>query len=211
MNVNIMFSYFFLFFLLLAEGCRSDSIPHSSSIGGAGWDQALSTRQTLIPDGDGVFTEDHGLLRDGDYRAPEMLLAVDNDGTHDQEPIEPIEEDRNLALASTGNCTADVDCTATVRSRSPLEVKEGVDICKCYTASTQFDECEGQDDSNCMIAKCINDCEGLETYCSAKDGSVCKLRPETPLQSSSSWPTWKTSDGTLIQTTATILLVLLLV
>ena len=49
----------------------------------------------------------------------------------------------------------------------------GVELCRCYAASSisPFDECEGESDATCMIAKCSNTCEGFEAYCNFVSGS----------------------------------------
>ena len=66
-------------------------------------------------------------------------------------------------------------------TRWPLSLsfrkQNGVDLCDCYAASSigPFDECEGETDTTCMIAKCMNSCAGLEAYCNATKS--CDLQP----------------------------------
>lgn len=82
---------------------------------------------------------------------------------------------------SFGTCTSNADCSATVRSRYPSESLAGVDMCQCYAASSMnpFDECEGETDETCAIAKCVNSCENSEAYCDnpQEDSGLCLLRP----------------------------------
>jgi len=78
-------------------------------------------------------------------------------------------------------CATSEDCSPKVRSRSPTMSKlTGVNVCGCYAASSiaPFDECEGEDDTTCIIAGCaVNSCDGYEATCS--DGE-CKLVKDTP-------------------------------
>jgi len=76
-----------------------------------------------------------------------------------------------------GTCTADTECTAKIRSRSP----DGTKLCECYAASSTapFDECEGEDDSTCVIAGCINNCDGMEAHCLVDGTMMCALRNKT--------------------------------
>ncbi|KAL7435545.1 hypothetical protein ACHAXH_005858 [Discostella pseudostelligera] len=90
-----------------------------------------------------------------------------------------------------GGCTSDEECTATVRSSSPTESNVGVELCECYSASSTspFDECEGEV-TDCMMAKCMNNCDGYEGYCllaaeSSTDGT-CALRQLTETDESNS-------------------------
>ena len=73
-------------------------------------------------------------------------------------------------------CNKDSDCTPKVRSRYPSQSSAGVQLCKCYAASsiTPFDECEGESDTTCMMAKCANSCTGQVAYC--RSSSTCSLR-----------------------------------
>ncbi len=66
-----------------------------------------------------------------------------------------------------GMCSSDEECTAVVRSRFPEQSIMGVELCQCYAASSiaPFDECEGERDATCVIAKCSNTCEWFEAYC----------------------------------------------
>jgi len=66
-----------------------------------------------------------------------------------------------------GTCTSDDECTAVVRSRYPENSTMGVELCQCYAASSiaPFDECEGESDATCVVAKCTNACDGFEAYC----------------------------------------------
>jgi hypothetical protein len=43
----------------------------------------------------------------------------------------------------------------------------GVELCQCYAASSiaPFDECDSESNATCLIAKCLNTCEGFEAYC----------------------------------------------
>ncbi len=72
-----------------------------------------------------------------------------------------------------------------VRSRLPENSATGVDLCGCYAASSTspFDECEGQSDATCMVAKCTNTCDGFVAYCnisSSDDGmGTCTLDSTT--------------------------------
>ena len=54
-------------------------------------------------------------------------------------------------------------------------------MCQCYAASSTnpFDECEGETDETCAIAKCVNSCENSEAYCDNPQGDseLCLLRP----------------------------------
>ena len=54
-------------------------------------------------------------------------------------------------------------------------------MCQCYAASSinQFDECEGESDETCPIAKCVNSCENSEAYCDNPQGDsgLCLLQP----------------------------------
>lgn len=54
-----------------------------------------------------------------------------------------------------------------VRSRYPSQSNIGVELCQCYSASSiaVFDECEGESDATCKIAKCTNTCVRSEAYC----------------------------------------------
>mmetsp|Transcript_6357 Transcript_6357/g.12295 ORF Transcript_6357/g.12295 Transcript_6357/m.12295 type:complete len:221 (-) Transcript_6357:277-939(-) len=77
-------------------------------------------------------------------------------------------------------CNDDGECTATVRSRFPTRNNAGIGMmCECYSASSvvPFDECQGEDDSTCRIAKCGNICDGMEGYCD--ENRVCALRGES--------------------------------
>ena len=71
--------------------------------------------------------------------------------------------------SSFGTCTSDTDCSAVVRSRYPSNsTAEDVDMCQCYAASSKdpFDECEGETNETCAIAKCdVNSCENSVAYC----------------------------------------------
>jgi hypothetical protein len=84
----------------------------------------------------------------------------------------------------TSVCNSHADCTATVRSRGPTQkVIMGIEVCGCYAASTPFDECEGESDATCIIAKCKNTCDGFVAYCapSADGTDECILRqPREP-------------------------------
>ena len=81
-------------------------------------------------------------------------------------------------------CTVTEECTATVRSRYPSQSSIGVDLCQCYAASSidPFNECEGESDATCKIAKCMNTCAGVEAKCllssdSMGGSNVCSLQP----------------------------------
>lgn len=81
----------------------------------------------------------------------------------------------------TSLCSSDADCTATIRSRgSTQKIITGIEVCGCYAASsiTPFDECEGESDATCIIARCMNSCDGFEAYCapSADGTDECILR-----------------------------------
>jgi hypothetical protein len=86
-----------------------------------------------------------------------------------------------------GTCTTDDECAAVVRSRLPENSAAGVDLCGCYASSSAspFDECEGQSDATCAVAKCTNACDGLLAYCdvssSGDDGAtgMCALANST--------------------------------
>jgi len=98
----------------------------------------------------------------------------------------PITTTDSETSGSSGTCTSDSECTATVRSRLPNQSSSGVGLCACYAASSThpFDECEGEDDSTCKIAKCVNSCAGLEAHCllslDSVDGTkMCALREST--------------------------------
>jgi len=109
----------------------------------------------------------------------------------DEEPLPATDE--TIAV-----CTSDDECTAKVRSRFPMTHLHGVEMCQCYSASSidPFDECEGETDSTCRIAKCTNTCDGLEAHCllspDSSDGTkVCTLQPisestPSPISSGSS-------------------------
>lgn len=107
----------------------------------------------------------------------------------------PSPADISAAVDETvGTCTTDDECSAVVRSRMPSESNAGVDLCDCYAASSTapFDECEGEGDETCAIAKCMNSCEGMEAYCllsSESSDGMCSLRqatnPSTPVSDSS--------------------------
>ncbi|KAL7539563.1 hypothetical protein ACHAXR_009390 [Thalassiosira sp. AJA248-18] len=112
--------------------------------------------------------------------------STDSDGGTKICELQPISgQDPLLAIEDTsGTCTSDNDCTARVRSRFPLQSSSGVDLCQCYAASSTdpFDECEGEDDSTCKIARCANTCAGLDASCTistkSDDGTkMCELQP----------------------------------
>eukprot|EP00804_Cyclotella_cryptica_P008760 CCRYP_018467-RA/>CCRYP_018467-RA protein AED:0.04 eAED:0.09 QI:305/1/0.5/1/1/1/2/0/723 len=73
------------------------------------------------------------------------------------------------ALAMEIPCTNDDECFTLIRSRAPGGGNEiGVGICGCYANSVNFpfDECEGRNDTECLMARCRGDaCDGLEAYC----------------------------------------------
>ncbi len=83
-----------------------------------------------------------------------------------------------------GTCTHNIDCQTTLRSRSPgpnIDII-GPDVCDCYGTSSQlpFDECQGESDQSCSIARCAYDtCEGQEAYCQhlSNGSGECALRP----------------------------------
>ncbi|KAL7470523.1 hypothetical protein ACHAXS_010797 [Conticribra weissflogii] len=88
---------------------------------------------------------------------------------------------RALTFTTFGNCSLDADRFTKVRSRSPTQsTPSRVEICECYGASNlePFDECEGEDDFTCIIAKCADDCAGKEAYCDSGTGT-CALRTES--------------------------------
>ena len=113
-----------------------------------------------------------------------------------------------IADETVGSCTSDDECTAVVRSRFPAESNAGVELCECYAASSTspFDECEGESDETCAIAKCMNSCDGMEAYCrlstESTDG-MCTLQQannssavsaDSPSTSPSSNVTLSTAD-----------------
>ena len=113
-----------------------------------------------------------------------------------------------IADETVGSCTSDDECTAVVRSRFPSESNAGVELCECYAASSTspFDECEGESDETCAIAKCMNSCDGMEAYCrlstESTDG-MCTLQQannssavsdDSPSASPSSNVTLSTAD-----------------
>ena len=88
------------------------------------------------------------------------------------------------AVETVGSCTSDNECTAIVRSRLPSESNVGVNLCDCYatSSSSPFDECEGESDETCAIAKCMNSCGEMEAYCFFSPDSAngtCVLRQAT--------------------------------
>lgn len=84
-------------------------------------------------------------------------------------------------IACIDQCSDDSDCEAVVRSKSAQS--EVYPLCQCEARSTipfiknRFDECLGQGDGNCAMAKCANTCEGLKAVCT-KD-KICALAPDT--------------------------------
>ena len=67
-------------------------------------------------------------------------------------------------------CNAPEDCALRVRSRSPENGTTSVGLCSCYSSSllVSFDECEGETDETCAVAKCPEACEGFDVYCSGE-------------------------------------------
>ena len=84
-------------------------------------------------------------------------------------------------IACSDQCSDDSDCEAVVRSKSAQS--DLYPLCQCEARSTipfiknRFDECLGQGDGNCAMAKCANTCEGLKAVCT-KD-KICALAPDT--------------------------------
>ncbi|KAL7461117.1 hypothetical protein ACHAXS_001548, partial [Conticribra weissflogii] len=55
-------------------------------------------------------------------------------------------------------------------------------MCECYAGSNlvPFDECEGEGDGTCPVAKCAGDaCEGMSAFCDTNAG-VCDLNGISP-------------------------------
>jgi len=81
----------------------------------------------------------------------------------------------------TSLCNSDADCTVTIRSRRPTQkIFTGIEVCGCYASSsiTPFDECEGESDATCIIARCMNSCYVFDANCapSADGTDECILR-----------------------------------
>jgi CCR4-NOT transcriptional regulation complex NOT5 subunit len=75
----------------------------------------------------------------------------------------------------------------------PSQSNAGVDLCDCYAASSTapFDECEGEGDETCAIAKCMNSCDGMAAFCFSPESNegTCALyqatNPSTPVSDNS--------------------------
>lgn len=67
-------------------------------------------------------------------------------------------------------CNSISDCTLKVRSRFPSAGSDFVGPCECYAASNinPFDECEGESDATCAMAKCGYSCSGQVPICKRK-------------------------------------------
>lgn len=84
-----------------------------------------------------------------------------------------------------GTCSSDDHCTPKVRGRFPRQSSSssvGVQLCGCYAASiiAPFDECEGEPEENCVMAKCGNSCIGMVAYCRKEKGvQTCALKNDS--------------------------------
>jgi len=91
----------------------------------------------------------------------------------DVTPPEGWAEPDNCTAEEYSECDVDDDCVATVRTMTPID--GWGELCVCFANSSYypFDQCEGQDASNCLKAKCSGDpCEGYEAICvSGFDGA----------------------------------------
>ena len=87
-------------------------------------------------------------------------------------------DDQEIAASNTAEdmsdyqiCNAPEDCVLKVRSRSPVNrTTTSVELCSCYSSSllTSFDECEGETDETCAVARCPDACEGFDVTCSGE-------------------------------------------
>lgn len=103
---------------------------------------------------------------------------------------------------SGGICTTDDDCFASNRQRSPsLTEIIGVGTCECYGNSyfDPLDECQGESDATCSIARCVeNPCDGVRAYCSVEE-MICLLdaaATETVVEPSATATTLPSANGT---------------
>ncbi len=74
-------------------------------------------------------------------------------------------------------CNSNSDCSLKIRSRYPSTSTTGIALCECYAASSSvapFDECEGESDATCAVARCGDSCSGKYGYCKKIRGTgIC--------------------------------------